>query len=456
MRYAVIGLGKLGCSMAAAIASRGHVVTGYDVDARVVRRLAAGHAPVQETGLAELIEANRDRLKATDSIADAVRGSDLSFVIVPTPSDERGAFRLDAARTAFDAIGTALRGTTERHTVVLTSTVLPGSMRNVLIPALEAAAGRTVGRDLGVCYSPAFIALGSVIHDFLNPDMVLLGETDRTAGDELERAYREILAEGTPVRRMSLENAELAKIAVNTFVTTKISFANMLADLCERLPGGDVDVVTDALGFDKRIGRRYLTGALGYGGPCFPRDNHALSCFADSLGTSAPIAEATDSVNRMLPSRIVERVAAAVAPGSTIAVLGLAYKPATAVIEESQSLMIARGLAERGFRVLGHDPLAADAVRSIHGDAIDVRDDMQSCIDQADLVIVTSPDAAYQGLRPEQFTRIGARRIVVDLWRTLSSQFADDPAVDYRPAGRGPDPRSITAAAPVADSVVGA
>ncbi len=125
-------------------------------------------------------------------------------------------------------------------------------------------------RDLRVCYSPEFIALGSVIRDFLNPDFLLIGEFDRASGDHLEACYRDIVGE-PPVRRMSLENAELAKLAVNAFVTTKITFANMLADVCARIPDGDVDVVADAIGLDTRIGRKYLSGGLGFGGPCFPR-----------------------------------------------------------------------------------------------------------------------------------------------------------------------------------------
>ncbi|CAN5676312.1 UDP-glucose/GDP-mannose dehydrogenase family protein [soil metagenome] len=437
MRYSVVGLGKLGCSMAAAIASRGHQVIGYDVDPKVVARLRAGAAPVEETGLAELITANRQRLTATHSLEEAVEESDVTFVVVPTPSDERGAFLIDHARSAFSAVGRALQTKQGMHTVVLTSTVLPGSTRYGLIPALELASGRNAGEDVGVCYSPAFIALGSVVRDFLHPDLVLLGESDERAGSILLKAYEEILPDAPPIRRMTLENAELAKIAVNTFVTTKISFANMLADLCERIPGGDVDVVTDALGLDRRIGRSYLTGALGYGGPCFPRDNQALSFLARALGSEAPIADATDTINRALPLRLVERLRGVADARGTVAVLGLAYKPATPVIDESQSLQIGLALAEAGARVLGHDALAGNAVRSRHATAIEMVDDLQACIDRADVVLVTSPDAIYQSLRPEQFTRHGGRRIVMDFWRSLDPSFAATPGLEYHGIGLG-------------------
>jgi UDPglucose 6-dehydrogenase len=436
VRYSVVGLGKLGCSMAAAIASRGHEVIGHDVIARVVDDVDAGRAPVQETGLQELITAQRERLRATHSMEELVLGSDITFVVVPTPSDGRGAFLLDYARAAFAGLGRALQAKQDRHTIVLTSTVLPGSVRYGLMPELENA-GLVPGEDVGVCYSPAFIALGSVIRDFLHPDLILIGESDARAGDTLERAYREIMPDNPQIRRMTLENAELAKIAVNTFVTTKISFANMLADLCERIPGADVDVVTDALGLDRRIGRRYLTGALGYGGPCFPRDNQALAFLARAIGTTAPVAEATDAVNRTMPVRIAEQLASSFPAGQTVAVLGLAYKPDTAVIDESQSVQIARALAAVGARVVGHDPLAGPAVRAAHGDAIRVIDDVQACIDSADIVLITTPDRAYASLRPEQFTRGGRRRTVIDFWRTHSETLGASDAIDYRAGGRG-------------------
>ncbi len=197
--------------MAAAIASRGHEVIGVDVNHRAVDALNAGMAPVQETGLQALIEENRQRLRATMSHEEAISNSELTFVIVPTPSDDRGAFSLQYAAYAFREIGRALAGKKSRHTVVLTSTVLPGATRYGLLPILERHSGRKAGAGFGLCYSPEFIALGSVIRDFLKPDFLLVGELDGESGAHLEACYREIMPPTTPVRRMTLENAELAK-----------------------------------------------------------------------------------------------------------------------------------------------------------------------------------------------------------------------------------------------------
>src|SRR5215471_4138008 len=360
-RISIVGLGKLGASMAAAIASRGHDVIGVDVNQRAVDAVNGGRAPVHETGLEALIEQNRARLRATTSHEDAIVNSDLTFVIVPTPSDERGAFSLQYAAYAFREIGKALAKKREWHTVVLTSTVLPGAMRHGLVPVLEAHSGRMAGRDFGVCYSPEFIALGSVIRDFLNPDFLLIGELEARSGEHLADSYAHIMGPATPVKRMSLENAELAKISVNAFVTTKITFANMLAELCAAIPGGDVDVVSDAIGMDSRIGRKYLTGGLGFGGPCFPRDNVALAFVARALGGQPDLLETTDRLNRALADRILERLRSRVPRDTTVAILGLAYKPASHVIEESQAIMMAKTFLEHGARVLAYDPLAGEA-----------------------------------------------------------------------------------------------
>jgi UDPglucose 6-dehydrogenase len=438
--FSVIGLGKLGASMAAAIASRGFNVIGVDANPLAVERLNAGSAPVAETGLQELIAANRERLEATLSHRDAVLGSDVSFVVVPTPSDEQGGFSLQYETEAFRAIGRALAEKSDYHLVVLTSTVLPGATRYGLVPVLEAESGKTCGTDFGVCYSPEFIALGSVIRDFLNPDFTLIGESDERAGSLLEQCYAAILANGAPSRRMSFENAELAKIALNTFVTTKISFANMLADICERLPGGDVDVVSDAIGLDRRVGRPYLTGGLGFGGPCFPRDNVALAYFARSLGAEPLLPDATHRANDHVVQMAIERIHRLAPTGGTVAVLGLAYKPMSHVVERSQGLEIARRLAQRDVRVLAYDPLAADSARQELGASVQLCGSIEECLTDADVVVVTTPDPAFRSLRTaDLLPPAGQRRTVVDFWRIIDPEIAAHPALKYIAAGRGQD-----------------
>ncbi len=433
---AVIGLGKLGGTMAGCLASRGFNVIGVDVSPAAVEALNAGQAPAQESGLHELIASNKPRLRATLSHEDAIVNSDLSFVIVPTPSDEKGAFTLQYAAYAFEAIGKALAKREQYHTVVLTSTVLPGSTRYGLLPILEKYSGKKCGEDFGLCYSPEFIALGTVIRDFLNPDFYLVGEFDERSGSTLESVNARVALNEAPSKRMSIENAELAKLSVNSFVTLKISYANMLADLCERIPGGDVDVVSDAIGMDKRIGRRYLTGGFGYGGPCFPRDNVALNFIGKHLGASTPLLEINDTYNRTISPRFVDKLIPLVRKGATIAVLGLAYKPLSHVIEESSGIYLCLALSSRGFRVIGYDPLANQEARSALQMHTLVADSLGASLQDAECVLVTTPDTVFSSLTPEDFLANKDSVIVVDFWRCLSLQVQTHPKIQYVPVGR--------------------
>src|SRR5579872_1702809 len=235
---------------------------------------------------------------------------------------------------------------------------MPGSTGGTLLPALEAHSGKKCGLDFGLCYNPEFIALGSVIRDMLHPDMILIGESDPRSGALLEELYNGVCESNPRIQRMNYVNAELTKLSVNTYVTTKISYANMLAEICETLPGADVDVVTTAIGCDSRIGQKYLKGGLGYGGPCFPRDNVAFSALARANGAPALLAEATDALNKRQVPRLAALVMAHLPEGGTAGVLGLSYKPNTEVVEESQGLALAKYLAEHDVAVAVYDPAA--------------------------------------------------------------------------------------------------
>jgi UDPglucose 6-dehydrogenase len=319
-------------------------------------------------------------------------------------------------------VGAALGEKSSFHVVSLTSTVMPGHTESRVLPALEKASGRKCGVDFGLCYNPEFIALGNVIQGLLHPDFLLIGESDARSGQVLEDFYRTICGSDTPTARMSFVNAELTKLSVNTFVTTKISYANMLAQVCERLAGADVEVVTSALGLDTRIGKKYLRGAVGYGGPCFPRDNVAFSALAREVGSPATLAEATDSVNRAQVGRLERLVTSHLPAGGTVGILGLSYKPATHVVEESQSLELARRLTEDGTPVVVHDPQAMESARRILGDRVRYAASMDACATAADVLVVATPWDEFKELDPSAL-RPGAT--VLDCWRLLpAARFA--------------------------------
>ena len=417
MKICVAGLGKLGSPLAAVLASKGHEVTGIDLDPAMVAAIREGRPPVAEPGLQALIDSARPRLKATSSWEEAVSGTEASFIIVPTPSEEDGGFSNAYVLDAVARIGAALRSSGRYHVVNITSTVMPGSCDGPIRAALEQASGLTVGKGVGLCYNPEFIALGTVIRDMLRPDMILLGQSDARAGDVIESIYRTTTENSPPVQRMNLVNAETAKIALNAYVTMRISFANFVAEICERLPGGNSDAVLAALGKDSRIGGKYLKGALGYGGPCFPRDNAAIARLAQLAGVEADLPLATDTVNRRQAARLAAQVRQHLAQGGAVAVLGMAYKPDTPVVEESQGILLARELADGGIVVTVHDPLALENALPLLGESVRHAAGLEDAVAGANVIVIATPDPAYRAL---PLLLKGRDVVIFDCWRLLA------------------------------------
>ncbi len=420
MKISVIGLGKLGTPLAAVLASKGHTVVGVDVNPDFVRLLASGKSPVEEPGIQKLVGEHRDRLSATGDLEAAILATEVSFLIVPTPSDNQGGFSNKYVLSAITAIGQALKKKRDYHVVNVTSTVMPGSTGGEIRRALESSSAREVGSSVGLCYNPEFVALGSVMRDMLFPDMILVGESDPRAGGVLAEIYKSVCENDPPVMRMNWVNAEITKISINTYVTTRISYANMLSDICERLPGADVDVVTKALGADSRIGKKYLKGALGYGGPCFPRDNVAFSHLARGLGARADLAEATDSLNRYQIERLAAAATRLLDGGSKVGILGLSYKPETAVIEESQGLALAARLSEDRREVYVHDPMALSAAMAVLQDKVVPMRSAEECIKAVDVLVITTAWPQYAAIPASVFARPQARLQILDCWRILS------------------------------------
>lgn len=415
MRVSVVGLGRLGAPLAAILAEAGAQVIGVDHDAGVVERIAGGSACHIEPGLQQLIARAGTNLSCTTDTARAVAGSDVTFIIVPTPSSAAGDYANDQLLDAVAAIGKAIARKADKHLVVIISTVMPGTMNEIIRPALERACERTLGADLGLCYCPEFVALGAVIAGMQQPDLVLIGQSDAEAGAQLVAVLRPIWTREPTIWQLNFIDAEIAKIAVNGFVTTKISYANMLSELCERLPGADAGMVTAVLGSDSRIGPAYLSPGLGFGGPCFPRDNAAIAALARRAGVDADIAEATDTINARQADRIVAMVRSRIATG-TIGVLGLAYKPGSDVYEASQGLEIAQKLAILGYRVLAHDPVARPHLPA----GAERVDDANSCSEKCDLLVIATPWPEYGALDPAAFARPGGKLVIIDCWRTVA------------------------------------
>jgi len=417
-KVSIIGTGKLGMSMAVAMAKRGCQVIGVDINPESIRKINAGQAPVEETGLQDLLTTFGRRITATDNVEQAVLNSEISFVVVATPSQADGAFSNHQLLPAMERIGCALRRKKVYHIVVITCTVMPGTTDSIIRPLLEKRSGKKCGRDFGLVYNPEFIALGSVIHDFLNPDFVLMGTREEKARKWMERFYARVCENRAPVQTLTPIEAEIGKISLNCYCTMKITFANMIAEVAEAIPGVDASKINRAIGLDKRIGLRYLAPGLGFGGPCFPRDNVAFRVFAERLNITAFLPEAVHTSNRRQAERVVRRVRSILPKGGKVAVLGLSYKPFTPVIEESQALQVAQQLAgTRGLQVAVYDPQALEAARKILPRSVEFKTSMKACLEGADLTILATPWPEFKTIKPSMLERAMRRPALIDCWR---------------------------------------
>jgi UDPglucose 6-dehydrogenase len=371
---------------------------------------------------------------ATLDEKEATFKSNLTFIIVPTPSNTLDGFSNENITNSLRAIGDGLRRKAEPHYVSIVSTILPMSSAASLIPALEQASGRKIGDGLGYCYNPSFIAQGDVMRGIVKPDYVLIGEADRASGDTIEAVHRRLITNNAPIVRMSPLEAEITKIASNTHETMRVAFANMLLALCNELPGVNIDRVTNSLGY--RLGNRFFKGAVPYGGPCWPRDNRALASFMDLAGVPSTLPNAIDLANAQHGRYVLREVLRFAPRGSRVGLIGLAYKPGTSMIDCSFGIDLARWLASDGRLVVGWDPLASgEALRTL-GDRITIAAQPEECL-ACDVVVIVLPLIEIGAID----WSYGRKATVIDCWRAMSFAQQAQVAV-YIPLGLCQERRS--------------
>lgn len=418
MKISVVGLGKLGLPLSASIASKGFEVFGVDINKRIVDDLNFGRTSLNEPDLLDLIRKYKKNISATEDLRNAVLNTEITFIITPTPSMANGYFSLKFVTPVVKEIAKALKVKKDYHLVVLSSTVMPGSMDKIKM-LLEKYSGKICTKDFGLCYNPEFIALGSVIYNLLNPDFILIGESDKKAGDILQKFYKRFCNNKPKIARMNFVNAELTKISVNTYITTKISYANMLSEICEKLPCGDIDVVTKALGLDTRIGIKYLKGGTSFGGPCFPRDNVAFISLARNLKTSYDIPLATYKLNLKQVERLAEKVLQFVGKNSTVGILGLAYKPFTDVVEQSTGLHLAKLFLKQGLSLNLYDPLALKNAQKELGNKANYMKSLRDCIIKSDILVITTNWPEFREINKSW---LKGPKVIIDPWRIINTQ----------------------------------
>ncbi len=349
----VFGLGYVGCVSAACFAKEGHMVLGVDVATTKVDLVNAGQSTIVEEGIGELVAANvaAGRLRATTSVAEAVTATEISLICVGTPSRPNGSLDLSYIERVCSEIGAAMRSKASRHTIVIRSTVLPGTIHGVVIPAIERASGRRAGLDFGVCSNPEFLREGTSIKDFYDPPFTLIGADDEITSDTVRGLYSGIDA---PVQVTAVRVSEMVKYACNCFHGLKVGFANEIGNICKAL-GVDSHEVMRIFAEDRKlnISPAYLKPGFAFGGSCLPKDLRAVTYRAKELDIDTPILSATLESNRKQIERAYHLI---MANGHRrIGILGMAFKAGTDDLRESPMVTLIELLLGKGMELTVYD-----------------------------------------------------------------------------------------------------
>ena len=353
MRISIFGLGYVGAVSAGCLAAEGHQIIGVDPVADKVGLINRGHSPIVEAEIDTIIKTavSEGRLRATQDPAEAIQQTDLSFICVGTPSQQNGNLDLRYIRRICEQIGIALREKAERHTVVIRSTILPGTMRNVVIPTLEEFSGKKAGEQFGICNNPEFLREGSAVKDYRRPPKTVIGEIDRASGDLLVTLYEHLEA---PLIRTDLGTAEMIKYVDNSWHALKIGFANEIGNLCDSF-GVDADAVMNIFCQDQKlnISPAYLKPGFAFGGSCLPKDLRALSYQAKMHDLQLPILNAVLPSNEMQIARGVKAVIDCGSP--RVGILGFSFKAGTDDLRESPVIEVIERLIGKGYDLRIYD-----------------------------------------------------------------------------------------------------
>lgn len=386
MKIAVVGTGYVGLVTGTCFAETGNDVTCIDIDQRKVDKLTNGQITIYEPGLEKLFLRNvkEERLRFTTKLAEGIKDATIIFLALPTPPGEDGSADLKYVLGVAEDLGKIL---TEYKVIVDKSTVPVGTAEKV-----HAAVAKNYKGEFDVVSNPEFLREGVAVEDFMKPDRVVIGTSSERAHKIMGELYAPFVRSGNPIINMDVRSAELTKYAANSFLATKISFMNEIAQLCERL-GADVDAVRLGVGSDDRIGKRFLFPGIGYGGSCFPKDVQALVKSSTEVNYNFQILNAVMDVNEKQKLHLMPKIKKYFKDdlkGRRFALWGLAFKPNTDDIREAPALYIIRELLAAGASVCAYDPEAINNVREVIGDKIEYAENQYDCLEGADALIIAT------------------------------------------------------------------
>lgn len=424
-----IGLGKLGLPLATIFAKNGMNVIGIDKNKKLIDTLNNGELPFYETGLQENLNDSNENIKYTNDYDSITDKSDVSIILVNTQIDK--SYSSEYVVSAIKDLCNELKNSDKLyHLFILSSTVLPGEIENKLIPMIEEITNRKLNEGFGFCYVPDIVKLGSVIQDFENPDVMIIGKSDDYSGKITRELYENVPINEPPIVEMSLSEAEVSKVALNAYLVNKISFANFLSNLCEEMGGVNVDNITEAIGFHKPISPYFLKGGLSFGGTCFPRDTWTFIELANKFGLDAKQIVATNEINIQQDLRLYKFVKDS--KKKSISILGLSFKPNSPVIVESPSIKLVENLLKDDKVVNVYDPLCLQEVKEKFGNKLNYFDSVEDCFKSGELVVVALQYDEFKSINDNW--KSFDNQIVLDCWRILDENKFKE--IDYKCLGK--------------------
>ncbi|MBL7760972.1 MAG: UDP-glucose/GDP-mannose dehydrogenase family protein [Sediminibacterium sp.] len=432
MRIAVVGTGYVGLVTGTCFSETGNKVTCIDIDQSKVDRLSGGEITIYEPGLEKIFLRNlkEGRLKFTTNLAEGVKDAEIVFLALPTPPGEGGAADLRYVLGVAKDLGKIL---TDYKVIVDKSTVPVGTAEKVYAAIAENFKG-----EFDVVSNPEFLREGVAVDDFMKPDRVVVGTRSERAKKVMSDLYGPFVRQGNPVIFMDEKSAELTKYAANSFLATKISFMNEIAQLCERL-GADVDMVRRGIGSDDRIGKRFLFPGIGYGGSCFPKDVQALIMSAEEVNYDFKILKSVEAVNDAQKLHLMPKILKYFhgdIKGKHFALWGLAFKPNTDDIREAPALYLIDALTAQGATVTAFDPEAMPNVKKTIGDKIQYAENQYKALENADALIIATEWSEFRTPDFEQINSILKGKAIFDGRNLFDVKFITDMGYHYESVGR--------------------
>jgi len=437
-RITIVGMGFVGLTTAAVFAEKGCTVYGVDTNADKIRTISMSKVPFFEPGLHALVKkaVKSRRLIPTTSLNDSLSASDIVFVCVGTPMRSDGSVNLEYIHQISSSLGVAIKNARCRPVICVKSTVPPGTTENIVQKNVEEASTKKAGKDFGIAMTPEFLREGSAVTDSMNPHLVVIGSNDGRTRNVVGKFFRRIHGTNAKILDTNVTTAELIKYANNSFLATKISFINTIANVCNRIPGANVDIIAKAIGADPRIGSQFLNAGPGYGGSCFPKDVAGFIHYCQSLGYDPLLLKATDIVNKKQVDLILDLLHSRldIPAKKSIAILGTAFKKNTDDIRESVSIRLIEELIGLGADVRAHDPMGLPNTRERLGTKIMYASSVAEAVRNADAVILMTDWDEYKKLNENQIARLTKKCLIIDTRRML--QLKPKQGIEYVALGR--------------------